>query len=170
MHALSHALPRSAARLAVRLASRPATRLANAQVSPRSGGFTLVELMVVVAIIGILSAVALPAYTDYVVRGKIPDATSRLATLQVQMEQYFHDNRSYVGAPGCSNDSASSRYFDYSCSSSSASAYALQAVGKDTMSGFTYTVNQAGTKATSAVPTGWATSANCWISKKGGVC
>ena len=166
MRAFSHALPRSADRLA----TRPAARPANAQVSPRSGGFTLVELMVVVAIIGILSAVALPAYTDYVVRGKIPDATSRLATLQVQMEQYFQDNRSYVGAPGCSNDSASSRYFDYSCASSNASAFALQAVGKDTMSGFTYTVNQAGVKATSAVPTGWATSANCWISKKGGIC
>jgi type IV pilus assembly protein PilE len=166
MHALSHAQPRPADRTA----PRAAPRLANARISPRSGGFTLVELMVVVAIIGILSAVALPAYTDYVVRGKIPDATSRLAFLQVQMEQYFQDNRSYVGAPGCSADSDSSRHFDFSCASSSATAFALQAVGKDTMSGFTYTVNQAGSKATSAVPTGWATSANCWISKKGGAC
>ena len=52
-------------------------------------GFTLIELMVVVAIVAILAVVAMPAYTDYIVRGKIPDATSRLSAMQVQMEQFF---------------------------------------------------------------------------------
>lgn len=133
-------------------------------------GFTLIEVMITVAVVAILAAVALPQYRDYVTRGRIPEATSRLATLQVQAEQYFQDNRTYVGAPACSADTATSKYFDFSCSASSATAFTLRAVGKDAMTGFTYTVTQAGAKATSAVPSGWTSSATCWITKKGGVC
>ena len=134
-------------------------------------GFTLIELMVVVAIVGILAAVALPAYTDYIVRGKIPDGTARLAGLQVQMEQFFQDNRTYVGAPACNSDTTTSKHFDFACAAgTNATAFELQAVGKDTMAGFTYTVNQASAKTTSAVPTGWTASATCWVTKKGGVC
>ncbi|MFO1228086.1 type IV pilin protein [Roseateles sp.] len=137
---------------------------------PIPRGFTLIEVMITVAVVAILAAVALPQYRDYVTRGRIPEATSRLATLQVQAEQYFQDNRTYVGAPACATDSATSKYFTFSCSASSATAYTLRAVGKDAMAGFTYTVTQAGAKATSAVPSGWTTSATCWIIKKGGVC
>ncbi|MCV2359500.1 general secretion pathway protein GspH [Paucibacter sp. TC2R-5] len=113
---------------------------------------------------------AIPAYSDYVVRGRIPDATARLATLQVQMEQFYQDNRTYVNAPGCTTDSSTSRFFDFSCASASATAFSLQAVGKDAMSGFTFTVNQTGSKATSSVPSGWSTSTSCWVTKKGGIC
>lgn len=133
--------------------------------------FTLMELLVTVAIIGILSAVAIPAYSEYVTRGRIPDATARLATLQVQMEQYFQDNRTYVGAPACSADSSSSKNFDFQCSDgTSVSAYVLTATGKDAMSGFTYSVNQANVKATSSVPSGWTSSSSCWVTKKDGTC
>jgi type IV pilus assembly protein PilE len=138
----------------------------------RARGFTLIELMIAVAIVGILAAVALPAYTDYVLRSNVPQATSRLATLQVQMEQFFQDNRTYVGAPGCNADTTSSRFFDFSCSAQTATAFTLQAVGKGSMAGFTYTVNQQGLRTTAAVPTGWsAPSPNtCWVTRKGGVC
>jgi type IV pilus assembly protein PilE len=133
--------------------------------------FTLIELMVTVAIVGILAAVALPAYSEYVLRGRIPDATARLATLQVQMEQYFQDNRTYVGAPACTADSATSKNFDFACTGTlSASAFVLSATGKNSMTGFTYSVNQANVKATSSVPTGWTSSTTCWVTKKGGTC
>lgn len=135
-------------------------------------GFTLMELMIVVAIVAILSSVALPVYRDYVTRGRVPEATSRLATLQVQLEQFFLDNRTYVGAAACANDAVSSRNFTFSCTTATASAFTLQALGRDSMSGFTYTVNQAGTKSTVAVPTGWTLPSpnNCWVTRKGGVC
>ena len=134
-------------------------------------GFTLIELMVTVAIIGILAAVALPSYSDYVIRGKIPDATSNLAMKRVQMEQYFQDNKTYTNAPACVADSTSSRFFTFSCAdAATATAYTLQAVGTGTMAGFTYTVDQSNGKATSAVPTGWTVSTSCWVTKKGGTC
>ena len=118
--------------------------------------------------------IALPSYHDYVTRGKIPDATSNLAAKRVQMEQFFQDNPTigYVGAPACNLDSATSQYFNFSCTAgTTATAYTLQAVGQGSMAGFTFTINQANAKVTTAVPTGWTIPAtNCWVAKKGGVC
>jgi type IV pilus assembly protein PilE len=142
-------------------------------VTRRLSGFTLIEVMITVAIIGILAAIAMPAYTDYVMRGRIPEATSTLATRQVQMEQFFQDNRTYVGGPGCTADSTTSKYFDFSCSgAATATAFTLQAVGKGAMAGFTFTVDQANAKSTAAVPSGWAQPSpnTCWVTKKGGIC
>ena len=137
-------------------------------------GFTLIELMIVVVIVGILAKVAFPAYTSYVIRGKIPQATSTLASKRVQMEQYYQDNRTYVNAPACNNDTTSSQYFTFSCSvAGTATAYTLQAAGTSSMSGFTYTIDQSNTKQTTAAPTDWAAAAmptSCWITKQGGAC
>ena len=136
-------------------------------------GFTLVEIMIVVAIIGILSAIAIPSYRDYVTRGRIPEATSALATNQVKMEQWFQDNRSYLNAGGkCGAVPAdiATKFFTVTCPNPTSTTYTLTATGKDAMSGFTYTVNQAGVKATTAVPSGWTTSTTCWVTGKGGTC
>jgi type IV pilus assembly protein PilE len=133
-------------------------------------GFTLVEVLIVVAVIGILSSIAIPSYMDYVTRGKIPDATSGLATKRTQIEQSFQDNRTYVGAPACANDTTTSRYFDFACTAATATTFTVRAQGKASMTGFTYTVNQTNTKATTASPAGWGTSVNCWVIRKGGAC
>ena len=61
-------------------------------------GFTLIELMIVIAVVAILAAVALPAYGDYLRRGQLPEAFTNLADLRVKMEQYYQDNRSYGAA------------------------------------------------------------------------
>jgi type IV pilus assembly protein PilE len=138
----------------------------------RQAGFSLIELMVVVAIVGILGAVALPAYTNYVLQSTIPDATSTLSARRVLMEQYFQDNRTYAGAdaagaPGLC-DAGTSSLYDFSCSvAPDATVYTLQATGKGKAAGFSFTVDQDNAK-TSSGPSGWSSGANCWIMKKSG--
>lgn len=133
-------------------------------------GFTLIELMVVVAIVSILASIALPAYTDYVTRSKIPEATSALANKRIQLEQYFQDNRTYVGAPACANDAATSTFFDFSCSVETATAFTLDATGKASMLNFAYTINQTGARSSTITESSWSGNAACWVTKKGGAC
>lgn len=138
----------------------------------QSLGFTLIELLITIVIASILAAVAIPSYREYVIRGNIPEATSRLATKQVQMEQFFQDNRTYVSGTGCTSDTTSSKYFNFSCSGVTATGFTLTATGKASMTGFSYTINQTGAKTTAAVPTGWTTPSpnTCWAVKKAGTC
>ena len=67
-------------------------------------GFTLIEVMIVVAIVGILAAVAYPSYIDSVRKGKRAEARAALASLLQQQERYFTQNNTYetfaVGAAG----------------------------------------------------------------------
>ena len=137
-------------------------------------GFTLIEVMIVVAIIGILAAIAVPAYGDYVIRARIPEATAMLASKRVQMEQYFQDNRSYdAAATACVADLASAN-FTYTCNVPSASLYTITASGTGAMSGFTYTINQSNVRTStiaSPAKASWQTATqNCWVTSKGQSC
>lgn len=63
-------------------------------------GFTLIELMIVVAIIGILAAIAYPSYTEYVERAKRKDAVAVMLESVQFVERYFTERRTYVGVDG----------------------------------------------------------------------
>lgn len=141
---------------------------------PQSG-FSLLELMVVVVIISILTAVALPAYNSYIARGKIPDATATLSQLRNQLELYYQDNRSYGGTsercgsstspiPSTTTNSNDS-YFTFSCSGTD-QTYLLTATGKNSMVGYTFTVDQQNNKQTTAFP-GVSGTKSCWLLKVG---
>lgn len=139
-------------------------------------GFTLMEMMVTVAIIGILTAVALPSYTAYVNRGKMTDAVAVLAEYRIKMEQYFQDNRNY-GASGVNCPAAvtaaagTSNYFTFTCvvgaanPSVSYTATATSIAGKlGTATGdYTYDINQANTKSTTKFKGTAVTSRACWL-------
>ena len=81
-----------------------------------SGGFTLIELMIVVAIIGILAAIAIPAYRDFQVRGKISEILASMTRCKVAVSEFYQSNSGWntssaspinVSAIGLCNQQAS---------------------------------------------------------------
>ena len=146
----------------------------------RAKGFTLIELMIAVVVVSILAAIALPAYSNYVKRGKIAEATSTLGSLRVSMEQYYQDNRTYQNAAGTAcgvamPTSPAVKYFQFACAAPTSDTYTITATGSGSggMTGFTYTIDQSNNKKTTSLPTDWnlpAGGVNCWATKSGGSC
>jgi type IV pilus assembly protein PilE len=145
---------------------------------PWNAGFTLIELMIVVVVIGILAAIAVPLYADSVTRGKIIEATTKLGNFRTDMEKWFMDNRTYfgpLGANGCGIPdipAGASENFDIRCirGAGPPETYVVTATGANSMSPlFVYTVNQANAK-TSAGPAGKYTNGACWAVRKDGSC
>lgn len=139
----------------------------------KNRGFTLIEVMIVVVIVGILASVALPAYNDYVIRGKLAEAFGELSSLRAKLEQHFLDTRTYEGA--CVATSVAplptAKYFTFNCALAPAT-YTVTATGiaGQGTGGFAFTINEANTRATTSAPSGYNTSATCWVSKKGESC
>lgn len=136
-------------------------------------GFTLIEVMITVAIVAILSAIALPAYTDYVIRGRIPEATANMESYRALMEQYYQDNRSYAnaaGACGVAETVLGAKNFAYVCAIGATNqTYLLTVTGVGGMVGYVYTITEGNARATTLFA-GATSAAVCWITKKGGTC
>ena len=131
-------------------------------------GFTLIELMVVVAIIGILASIAIPSYSEYVNRARASEATSALAQMRIRMEHYFQDNRTYLGGPCAAPTGTNTTFFAFSCSAApTATTYTLAAngVAGTTMSNYVYDINQANAKSSTTEDGGG--NGNCWVLKSG---
>jgi len=135
-------------------------------------GFTLIELMVAVAIVAILVVVALPAYTSYVTRNKLTGAPAQLLDLRLQMEQLYQDNRTYQNpaANACGVADFDTENFSYACTNtlnSERTTYTWTATNKANVglggaADYTYTIKQDGTTETTKFEGATLTNANCF--------
>jgi type IV pilus assembly protein PilE len=145
-------------------------------------GFTLIEVMITVAIIAILAAIALPAYTAYVRRGQLSEAFTFLTDTRVKMEQYYQDQKSY-GAAACADTNAppqlvfpittpTLKFFAITCTlPAGGQAFTLQAAGSANLTtGYTYTLDSAGTPATTQFAGATSTLNSCWATRSGTSC
>jgi len=129
----------------------------------KTGGFTLVELMIVIAIVGILAAVGYPSYTSYVTKANRADAISGLLKLAGAMEDYYVNNDTYVGATVAAlygGTTTQEGLYTLSMSPApTAFAYTLVATPvKTDAECATLTLNQLGVKGS----TGTASTSECW--------
>lgn len=139
----------------------------------KPGGFTLIELLIAVAIVGILAAIALPAYNQYVIRGKLTEAYSNLLATRVQAEQWFLDNRTYLGL----TPAVPSKYFGPPALSNTGIntyTYTVSGIAGTDVEGFAFSIDQTNARATvvtgPAAANGWTGNATCWIVRKNGSC
>lgn len=128
-------------------------------------GFTLIELMIVVAVIAILSAIAYPSYLEYLVKSRRTAAASCLQQHAQFMERYFTTNLTYAGAPNPECDPAVDDFYTVGFSTTgtpAARTFVIEAVPTSRQSDAkcgTLTINAQGTRTRS----GSASSADaCW--------
>ena len=95
-------------------------------------GFTLIELIITVAIVGILSSIAYPAYINYTARARLAEVKSRMMALSQQLEQLYSNTGSFNGASctsasPCATPATGTSYFSVSFNSPTSSTYTITA-------------------------------------------
>jgi len=135
-------------------------------------GFSLVELMVALAIAAVIAAFALPAYRNHALRSYLPEMSSSLQLSALRLEQYYQDHRSYLKGTDCGVTLPSSEHFAYTCASpEDGQSFLITATGLAAMAEFSYTINHQGQTRTVLLPERWGkTPSNCWVMKPGVVC
>jgi type IV pilus assembly protein PilE len=135
-------------------------------------GFSLIELMIAVAVVGILAAIAVPSYQAYMTKTNRTEAQTSLVTLASSMESYYTENHTYATATinGLNGTNQTpNAYYTLSITNLTGSTYTLNATPnggqatRDTLCQ-TLTLTQAGTKGIANGPSGapTGTAADCW--------
>ena len=96
-------------------------------------GFTLIELMIVVAIIAIIAAIAIPAYSDYVTRARRADGKTALIAIQLAQEKFRANNPAYTATMASLPAATTSPKGYYTLSVSTASSTAYIAIAAPTI-------------------------------------
>lgn len=149
----------------------PSSSVSLGRHSKSQRGFTLIEVMIVVAIVGILTAIALPQYSDYVRRSQVVEAGVFLSDYRIKMEQYFQDYKNYgtatcvdgTNAPSWANFAAAkAKNFTFSCALNGTVGYTITATGSANRAvGHAYTIDQSNNQKTTSFK-GATSTASCW--------
>jgi type IV pilus assembly protein PilE len=130
-------------------------------------GFTLIELMIALAVLAILMAVALPSYNSYIRRSKIPVGLDALSAFATRMEQRYQDVGNYGSGDSCALSVPSGvANFTLECElTDDGQGFTATATGSGTVEDFSFTIDASGARTT----TYKSSTLNCW-STKGTVC
>ncbi len=132
-------------------------------------GFTLIEVLVVVAIAAILGSVAMPSFLSYLQRSRVPAGLDALQSYFTRMEQRFQDAGNYANGSACAITVPTVSNYTVTCAlTGGGTGYTATATGTGALSGYTYTINSNGQRNTTSHPKG-APSGNCW-SIRGSTC
>lgn len=129
-----------------------------AQVSNASQGFTLIEMLIAVAVLAILAAIAIPSYQSYIIKSEIRTAQSELLSLALNFENRYQRTLAYPAVTVDDSDaitstftswSPSASHFAFTASTSTATAYTLVATGSGRQAGCSISINEKNERSTS---------------------
>lgn len=134
-------------------------------------GFTLIEAIIILVVLGILSAIAIPSFSRYSSRGHLVEAANALIDYHARMERFHRERGSYARAGECGAAlPANLSAFALQCKvGADGRTYIATATGVGTTAGFVYTINQSNVRATVALPESWGDlpddARNRWVTR-----
>lgn len=140
-------------------------------------GFTLIELMIAITVIGLLAGIALPSYQEHVRRSRLQQAFADLLDFRVRLEHFYQSNNNYgdvTPGRGCGFVGATQQMtfpsaggFNYACAltGGAAQAYTLTATGTGNVAGHVYTLDNTNQRQTVTFKGANVVNRACWLSR-----